>query len=93
MMVMEGSIQNCIFYDPQGKGSCARAWTYKSCGENALFLLLYSQAWIRQTMFIVMMTKEGSTHITDFMAPGQGFLQNGFGQKASSLLPGIDQTN
>ena len=30
-------------------------------------------------MYIVIMTKEGSTHIMNFMTPGQLFLQNGFG--------------
>ena len=30
--------QNCKFHDPRGRGSCARAWTYKSYSENALFL-------------------------------------------------------
>ena len=30
--------QNCKFHDPLGRGSCARAWPYKSYSENALFL-------------------------------------------------------
>ena len=30
--------QNCKFHDPQSRGFCARAWSYKSCSENALFL-------------------------------------------------------
>ena len=37
-------------------------------------LLLYSQALIRQTKYVVMMTKEGSTKIVNFMTPGAGFL-------------------
>ena len=31
--------QNCKFHDPRGRGSCARAWPYKSYSENALFFL------------------------------------------------------
>ena len=37
-------------------------------------LLLYSQAQIRQTRYIVMMTKKGSTKIVNFMTPGAGVL-------------------
>ena len=37
-------------------------------------LLLYSQALIRQTKYVVMMTKEGSTKIVNFMTPGAGVL-------------------
>ena len=37
-------------------------------------LLLYSHAWIKQTKYIEMMTKEGSTKIVNFITPGQGFL-------------------
>ena len=37
-------------------------------------LLLYSQALIRQTKYVVMMTKEGSTKIINFMTPGTGVL-------------------
>ena len=33
-------------------------------------LLLYSPAWMRQTQYIVMKTKEGSTQIINFMTPG-----------------------
>ena len=40
-------------------------------------LLLYSKAWFRQTKDIVMMTKEGSTKIVNFMAPGAGILLKG----------------
>ena len=36
-------------------------------------LLPNSWAWIRQTKYIVMMTKEESTKIVNFMTPGQGF--------------------
>ena len=34
---------------------------------------LYSQAWIRQTKYTEMMTKEGSTKIVNFMTPGLRF--------------------
>ena len=30
--------QNCNFHDPWDRGSCARAWPYKSYSKNALFL-------------------------------------------------------
>ena len=40
-------------------------------------VLLYSQAWIRQTKYVVMMTKEGSTKIVDFMTPRAGVLMLG----------------
>ena len=36
-------------------------------------LFFNSQALIRQTKYVVMMTKEGSTKIVNFMTPGQGF--------------------
>ena len=66
--------QNCKFHDPRGRGSSARAWPCKSYYEN-----LYSQALIRQTKYIVMMTKEGSTKIVNFMTPGAGVLVLGCG--------------
>ena len=35
----QGSVyQNCKFHDPRSRGSCARAWPYKSYCETALFL-------------------------------------------------------
>ena len=42
-------------------------------------LLLYSKALIRQTKYVVMMTKEGSTKIVNFMTPGAGVLVLGRG--------------
>ena len=39
--------------------------------------LFYSQAEVRQTEGIVMMSKEGSTKIVIFMTPGQGFMCEG----------------
>ena len=50
--------------------------------KNALSFknrLLYSQAQIRQTKYIVMLTKEGSTKIVSFMSPGSGVLVMGHG--------------
>ena len=41
-------------------------------------LFLYSQALIRQTKYVVMMTKEGSK-IVNFMTPGAGVLVLGRG--------------
>ena len=43
-------------------------------------ILLYSQAWIRQFKYIVMMSKEGSTQIVNFMNSGAGVLAVGCGQ-------------
>ena len=37
-------------------------------------LLLYSWAWIRQTLYIVIMTREWSTKIVNFMTPWGGVL-------------------
>ena len=42
-------------------------------------LLLYSQAQIRQTKYIVIMTKKGSTKIVTLMTPGAGVLVLGRG--------------
>ena len=44
--------------------------------KNRLF---YSQAQIRQTKYLVMMTKEGSTKIVNFMTHGAGVLVLGCG--------------
>ena len=41
---------------------------------NFLKNLLYSGAWFRQTKYIVVMTKEGSTKIVNFMIPWAGVL-------------------
>ena len=35
-------------------------------------LLLYSKAYIRQTKYMIMMTREWSTKIVNFMTPGSG---------------------
>ena len=44
-------------------------------------LLLHSGAWFRQTKCIVMMTKERSTKIVNFMTRGAGVLVLGHGHK------------
>ena len=68
-------------------------------------LLLYSQTYLRQTKYIVLINKEGLTKIITFMTPGAGVLVLGCGhishlvkmhyffKNLSSLLPVIDQTN
>ena len=67
--------------------------------------LLYSMELIRQTKCIIMMTKEESTKIVNFMTPLAGVFVLGRGhtciskivnmlyffKKSSSLLSGIDQ--
>ena len=51
--------------------------------QNALFLykIIFSssQAQIRQTKYVVMMTKEGSPNFVNFMTPGAGVLVLGRG--------------
>ena len=42
-------------------------------------ILLHSQAYIRQTKNVVMMTEEGSPRIVNFMTPGVGVLVLGCG--------------
>ena len=68
-------------------------------------LLLYTQAQIRQTEGRVMMTKEGSTKIVNFIIPRAGVLVFGHGHISHimkmnhflnnpfSLLLGIDESN
>ena len=45
----------------------------------SIYILVDAQALIRQTMYIVMITKEGSTKIVNFMTPGAGVLVLGCG--------------
>ena len=66
-------------------------------------ILLYSGAWFRQTVCIVIMTTEGATKLVYFMIPGTKVIVLGHGQsyseyalfllKSSSLLLGMDYTN
>ena len=69
---------NCYFHNPKGRGANAQAWPYKShIGKTHWFfqnLLRYSQEFIRQADFIVIITKEGSSKFVHVMAPGAGVL-------------------
>ena len=82
MMTKEGSIKIVNFITP-GAGVLVQGHSHIShiVKMNYFFknLLLYSQALIRQTKYIVMMTKEGSTKIVNFMTPGVGVLMLGRG--------------
>ena len=49
---------------------------------NFLKNLLYSGAWFRQTKYIVVMTKEGSTKIVNFNTPMAEVLMLGRGHKS-----------
>ena len=75
----------------------SRLWISRS-------LVKVPQTWRYWYFTRVMMTKEGSTKIVNFITPGQGFFAGAwphksysenalFLWKSSSLLPGIDQTN
>ena len=73
MMTMEGSTKIVNFMTP-GAGVFALGCSHKSHTVKMHYsfnnLLIYSN---RQTMYIVMMTKEGSTKIVNFMTPRAGF--------------------
>ena len=43
---------------------------------------MYTSAWIRQNKYTVMMTKEGSTKIVNFMIPGAGVLKLRYGHRS-----------
>ena len=49
-------------------------------------LLLYSETWFKQTKCVVMMTKEGSTKIVNFMTPGAWVLVLGRGHISENAL-------
>ena len=82
MMIKEGSTKIVTFMTPGtwvlvlGLGHTSHIvkmyYFFKS-------LHLYSQALIRQTMYIVIITKDGSTKIVSFTTPGQGFFVLGCG--------------
>ena len=82
MMTKEGSTKIKTFLTPgagvfvQGCGHISHIVKMHYFFKN---LLLYSQAQIRQTKYIVMMTKEGSIKIVNFMTPGAGVLALGCG--------------
>ena len=82
MMTKEGSTKIVTFMTPRagvlalGRGHISHIMEMHFSYKNHL---LYSQAQIKQTKHIVMMTKEGSTKIVNFMTPGSGVLVLGRG--------------
>ena len=81
-MTKEGSTQLVIFMTP-GAGvlalGCGHISHIVKLHHSLQNLLLHSQAWIRQTSYLVIMTKEGSTKITNLMTLGTGVLALGCG--------------
>ena len=55
-------------------GSCDWVWSYREIQYLFQNLLAYSQSWIKQTKYVVMITKEGSTKIVKFTAFDAGVL-------------------
>ena len=86
MMTKEGCTKIVNFMTPgagvlvQGRGHISHIAKLYYFFKN---FLLYSQALIRQTKYVVMMTKEGFTIINNFMTPGAGCLVLGRGHKKS----------
>ena len=77
MMTKEGSTQIINFMTPRAGVLAIGCGHFSHIVKIHYFfknLLLYSQAYIRQTMYKVMMTKEGSTKILTFMTSGAGVL-------------------
>ena len=78
MMTKEGSTRIINFMTPGagvlvlGRGHISHIVKLHYSFKN---LLLYSQALIRQSKYVVMMTKEGSTEIINIMTPGAEFIQ------------------
>ena len=70
--------QSCKCHDPRGRGSCAKVWPCKLFLVKINYfhenLLVYSQAKIRHTEGIVMISKEESTKIVNFMTFRAGIL-------------------
>ena len=107
MMNKEGSTKIVNFMTPgEGVLVLGRGHISNSVKMHYFFknLLLNSRALIRQTKYVVMMTKEGSTKIVNFMTTGAGVLVLGCGHISHRVkmhyffnfffqLPGIDQTN
>ena len=77
MMTKEGSNKIVNFMTPGagvlvlGRGHISHTVKMHYFFKN---LLLYSQAWNRQSKYTGMMNKEGSTKIEKFMPPGAGVL-------------------
>ena len=82
MMTKEVSTKIVNFMTP-GAGILVQERGHRSHIVNMHFffknLLLYSQTLISQTKYVVMMTKEGSTKIVNFMTPRAGILVLGRG--------------
>ena len=82
MMIKEGSTKIVNFMTP-GAGVLVLARGHINHIVKMYYffknLLLYSHAWIRQTKYRVIMTKEGSTKIVNFMTPGAWVLVLGCG--------------
>ena len=77
IMTKEGSAKNVNFMTPgEGVFELGRGHVSHVVKMHYFFknLLLYSQALIRQTKYVLMMNKEGSTKIVNFMTPGAGVL-------------------
>ena len=57
-------------------------------------ILLFYGLWFRQTQCVVMITKEGSTEVVNFMTPGAGFFARGWSYQSYYFFKilGIDQT-
>ena len=77
MKTKEGSTKIVNFMTPTPRGGNLGVKKVKLM--NFLKNLLYSGAWFRQTKYIVVKTKEGSTKIVNFMTPGTGVLVLGCG--------------
>ena len=88
MMTKEGSTKIVYFMTPRagvhvlGRGHISHLVKMHYFFKNLLF---NSQALIRQTKYVVMMTKEGSTKIVNFMTPGAGVLVLGCGHISHML--------
>ena len=79
MMTKEGSTQIMNFMTP-GEGFLQNGFGHIPVSHIVKIhnffknLIIYSKKYIRQTIHIVMITKEGSNKIVTFMTPGQRFL-------------------
>ena len=77
MMTEEGSTKIVNFMNPRGGFLVLGLGNMRYIVKIHYFfknLFLYSHAQIKQTEGIVIMSKEGSTKIVNFITPGQRFL-------------------
>ena len=75
MMNKEGSTKIVTFMTPRAEVLVLGCGHISHIVKMHYFfksLLIYSHAYIRKTKFIVLMTKEGSTKIVNYMTPGAG---------------------